>query len=50
MPGAASVKFQTIWLGLLHVTVLATESAHYACESTVFLFGKYSNTTGISEI
>jgi len=31
-------------------TVLATDSAHYACEATVFLNGKYSKTTYIFKI
>jgi len=42
--------FQTIWLSLalLLKCALATDSAHiYTCETTVFLNGKYSNTTYI---
>jgi len=31
-------------------TELATDSAHCPCETTVFLNGKYSNTTNISKI
>jgi len=48
MPSAASVKhwYLTIWLDLAHVTVLTTDSAHYAFEgTTVFLNGKCSNST-----
>jgi len=45
-------NFKTIWLSLalLYITVLATDSAHYAYEIIIFLNGKYSKKAYISKI
>jgi len=44
-----NVKLESNISTLLICRLLATDSAHYACETTVFFNGKYSNTTYICE-